>query len=71
VLTGESKMSQGITFEVSASLNNSDYHQILKERRKIESVSQNLEKDQLWGWCVPKVKAIFDIYVEVAEQNYG
>lgn len=64
-------MSRGFTFEVSARLNTVDYRKFLKDPQQVDKVSQNLEKSQLWGWCVPEVRAKFDKYVGVSQSTHG
>lgn len=64
-------MAKGFMFEVSASPKSSDYRVVLKDPREIERVAQNLEKDELWGWCEPKLTITFDIFTGDATLDRG
>lgn len=63
-------MPSGITFEIRV-LKNSTNYLTLSDPKRIEKISQNLEKDRVWGWCVPEIKAVFDKYTAVAQLAYG
>ncbi|MBW4470249.1 MAG: hypothetical protein KME45_07560 [Stenomitos rutilans HA7619-LM2] len=41
-------MPSGITFEIKAARHDGDYLK-LKDLKRVEEISRNLEKDQLWG----------------------
>ncbi len=64
-------MSRKFIFKVSASLNELNYHTFLKDRQEIDKVSQNLEKSQLWGWCVPEIRIKFNNYNAVCQLSHG
>jgi len=70
LFVGFFEMSSGITFEIRV-LKNSTNYLTLSDPNRIEEISQNLEKDRVWGWCVPEVKAVFDKYTAVAQLAYG
>ncbi len=63
-------MARGISFEVGVAKETSNYL-TSSDSKRVEKISQNLEKDRVWGWCVPEVKAVFDIYTGVAQLAYG
>lgn len=63
-------MARGISFEIGVAKVTSNYLRS-SDSERVKKISQNLEKDQLWGWCVPEVKAVFDIYTGVAQLAYG
>ena len=63
-------MPKGITFEIKTSKYNGDYLK-LKDLKMIEEISRNLEKDQLWGWCIPGVKATYGMHTGIAQLANG
>lgn len=63
-------MPSGITFEIKTAKHDGDYLK-LKDLKRVEEISHNLEKDQLWGWCIPEVKATFDIDTGTAQLASG
>ncbi len=63
-------MSKGFTFEIKTSKHDGDYLK-LKDLKRVEEISRNLEKDQLWGWCIPEVRVTFDIFTGIAQLADG
>lgn len=63
-------MPKGITFEIKTSKHNGDYLK-LKDLKRVEEISRNLEKDQLWGWCIPEVRATYEVYTGIAQLANG
>ncbi len=63
-------MSKEFTFEIKALKHDGDYLE-LKDLRRVEEISRNLERDQLWGWCIPEVRVTFDIFTGIAQLANG
>jgi hypothetical protein len=63
-------MSHGFIFEISVLKNTLDYN-LGSDPERIKQISENLEKDPLWGWCEPRVTVHFDKFTAVAGMAYG
>jgi hypothetical protein len=63
-------MSEEFTFELRALKHDGDYLK-LKDLKRVEEISRNLEQDELWGWCIPEVSVTFDIITGTAQLANG
>lgn len=59
------KMSKGFRFEISVIKNTTNYR-LIQNPERVQLITENLEKDELWGWCEPVVKVHFDKFTAEA-----
>jgi len=59
-------MASELLFEICVSKNDFNYLKI-RDPKRVEEISQNLEKDPVWGWCIPEVRLRFDKFIGIAQ----
>lgn len=63
-------MSQAFTFTVSAATHPKAPH-LVQDQAQQAIISQNLQHDALWGWCVPQVVVAFEQFSGTAQLDHG